>query len=137
MTRRVWALLLCVYLLAWVPFTFASEFLVTVPSLEMRGMPAAVELLVHGLVAMLCATAGWMIWVRSPAAQSAATGAVLVSGLASLQSIFWTVLPRNLAPGDELPLSAAVGIHMLFWLVLIRRSGVFLGPVPPPRDPSS
>ena len=134
MTHRVWALLLCVYLLAWVPFRFASEFLVTVPSLGMRGTPAVIELVVHGLVAILCATAGWMIWVRSPAAPLAAAGAVVASGLASIQSIFWTVLPRNLAPGEELPLSAAVGVHMLFWLVLIRRSAVSFGPVPAPRD---
>lgn len=117
--RRGWALLLCAYLLWWVPLDFANELLATIPSLPMRGAPALVELIVHGAVAMLCATAGWMLWVRGPAASAFAAVAVAAAGLVSLQSLFLTVLPRDTAPGERLPLFLLTCAHVTFWLLMI------------------
>ena len=117
--RRTAVLLLSLYLLGWVPLRYANELLVTYPSLDMRGAPAAIELLLHGGVAVLSATAGWMIWIRAPAAPGLAVAAVVASGAAALQSLFWTSLPHQVAPGAEWPLAVASLLHTLFWLGVI------------------
>ena len=120
--HRGWALLLCGYLLGWVPLNFANEILGTFPSLGMRGVTAIVELAAHALVAILCATAGWMVWTRAPAAWPMAAASVAASTITSIQSLFWTALPRNIAPGQKLPLAAAAVVLAVFWLLLIRRA---------------
>jgi hypothetical protein len=120
--HRAWALLLCGYLLGWVPLTFANEILGTFPSLGMRGMPAILELAAHALVAIVCATAGWMVWMRAPAAWPMAAVSVAASSVASIQSLFWTALPRNIAPGEQLPLAALAFVLAVFWLAFIRRA---------------
>ena len=117
--HRGWAILLCVYLLGWVPLNYATELLGTIPSLGMRGIPAVVELVFHGLVTILCATAGWMVWTSVPASWPVAMSAVVAAAASSIQSLFWTVLPTNLAPGDKWPLAAVVAVHAIFWLTLI------------------
>jgi len=117
--HRGWALLLCVYLLAWVPLNYATELLGTMPSLGMRGAPAVIELVVHGLVTIACATAGWIVWTRAPGSWAMAMSAVVAAAAASIQSLFWTTLPRNLAPGQKWPLAVVVAVHMIFWLALI------------------
>jgi hypothetical protein len=117
--HRGWAVLLCVYLLGWVPLNYATELLATVPSLGMRGTPAVVELVARGLVTILCATAGWMVWTSASGSWPIAMSAIVAAAAASIQSLFWTVLPRNVAPGDKWPLGAVVLVHMIFWLVLI------------------
>jgi len=119
---RPWRLLLCLYLLGWVPLNFATELLSTIPSIGMRGAPAILELIVHGAAAMLCATAGWMLMIQAPAALDAAAVAVIVSAIVRIQLLFWSVLPRNLAPGERLPLSALACANALFWLVMIGRA---------------
>jgi hypothetical protein len=124
------ALLLCGYLLLWVPLGYAVELLGAWPSLGMRGAPAALELTLHGLAAMLSATAGWMIFSRAAAGSRLAALAVVVNALALLQSLFWTVLPRNLAPGGAWPAAALAVGGAACWLVLIR-----LGASSPQDDP--
>jgi hypothetical protein len=125
--HRGWAVLLCAYLLGWVPLDFAVELLGAVPSLGMRGAPAVAELAVHGIAAMLCATAGWMVWTRAPAGRPVAAAAVDAAGATAIQSLFWTALPSSLAPGERWPLTALAAANTLFWLLLIaraRRAGV-------------
>jgi hypothetical protein len=119
--HRGWALLLCVYLLGWVPLNFANELFGSVGSLDMRGWPGAIELALHALVAMICAAAGWSTWTQAPAARTLAIVAVAASAVAAVQSLYWTVLPRNLAPGDRLPLAALAIAHAAFWLVMLSR----------------
>ncbi len=119
-------LLLCVYLVAWVPLRFANELFASAPSLDMRGIPALLELAAHAVVALMCATAGWMVWIRSPAAVPLSEGAVVASFMMSIQSLFWTVLPSDVVPGHRLPLAAIAFALALFWLALIelaRRRG--------------
>lgn len=120
--RRVWVLLLCAYLLGWVPLNFANELFATVPSLQMRGAPAVIELAVHGISAMLCATAGWMLWAGAPAGLTLAATAVTAAGLVFLQSLFLTVLPRNTAPGERLPLALVTCAHTAVWLTILARA---------------
>ena len=118
--RRVWELLLCAYLLLWVPLSLAGEILGALPLLHIRGAPAVLELGAHTAVAALCATAGWMVFDRSPAAAGAATLAVIAAAAVSVQSLLWTALPQQTAPGQHLPLAVAALAHAAFWLMLIR-----------------
>lgn len=117
---RAWTLLLVAYLLVWVPVSFAGEFFATLPSIGRRGVLAVTELAAHAGAAAICATAAWMLLVRSPSAGTGAAIAVIVSGLVTIQSLFWTVLPRQIAPGQALPLAALASVHMAFWLALLR-----------------
>jgi hypothetical protein len=117
---RIWPLLLTVYLAGWIPLNYASELSRVLPSLSSRGGWAAFELGVHGLVTLLCATAGWMVWTRAPAAMPVAAAAVAAACAATLQSLAWTVLPRDLAPGERLPLAALAIVHTAFWMVWLR-----------------
>jgi hypothetical protein len=127
--RRGLTLLLCAYLLVWVPLGFAGELFASASTLGMRGAPAIVELSAHGAVAMFCATAGYMLLNGAPAARSAATAAVIVAALVAIQSIYWTVLPRQLAPGESLPMLAVVLASTGCWLAIIWARGA--------RDPLS
>jgi hypothetical protein len=109
-----------VYLLGWVPLGFIGELLATVPSIDMRGLPAVVELAAHGAVAVLSVAAGLMLWGAAPAAVPLAAAAALATGLVSVQSVFWTVLPRNIAPGEELPLTIVAIVRTACWLAVLR-----------------
>jgi hypothetical protein len=119
MLPRSWVLLLCAYLLGWVPITFAFELFSVMSSIGRRGPVAVAELSAHALAAIVCASAGWMLLVRAPVAFAAATVAIVIGALVSLQSLYWTMLPRNTAPSDRLTLAALVCSHALFWLAVI------------------
>jgi hypothetical protein len=119
---RALRLLLSAYLLVWAPLQFAVELLTALPSVDARGIGAIGELTIHAGVAMLCALAGRMVWTRAPAARPFASAAVLARGAVAVQSIFASVLPRDIAPGSALPLAAlSLGITA-FWLIVIARS---------------
>jgi len=119
--RRLAGQLLSSYLLIWAPGTFAVELMSALPSMGMRGTRAWLELAVHGLVAVFCAMAGRMIRIAAPAALAAAAIAVGVRAAVSLQSVFWTTLPRDIAPGAQLPAAILVCVNGAFWLFVIRR----------------
>jgi hypothetical protein len=136
--RRALALLTGTWLLCWIPFTFATELLASMPSLHMRGSPAVIELGVHAAVAMLCATAGWMLWTRAPAGFAAAVAGIVSVAAIRIQSLFWTALPRNHAPGDRLPLAAVAAAAAVFWLALVSAARPAVTPAeePPVRRSS-
>jgi len=118
---RPLAFLLSGYLLVWVPLGFAIELLSAFPSLARRGPLALAEVSSHGVAAALSAVAGWMGIVRSPAAGSTAAVAVVVNAAITVQSLFWTMLPRQVAPGERLPLTLLACAHAVFWLVMLHR----------------
>jgi hypothetical protein len=118
---RVWALVLSAYLLGWIPIGFAAELFAAFPSIGRRGTIAAVELIVHGASAIMSATAGWMLLARAPVAGAASAAAVVLGSVVTIQSLFWTVLPRNVAPGDRLPLAILAVGNGVFWLMVIHR----------------
>jgi hypothetical protein len=117
---RLLAQLLSSYLLIWAPGTFALELLATLPTVGMRGPRGWLELTVHGGAAMFCAVAGRMLRIGNPSAHVAAAIAVAVRAAVSLQSLFWTALPQDVAPGMRLPLALITSANGVFWLVLIR-----------------
>lgn len=116
-----WRLLLAAYLMAWVPLNFAAAVASVLPSLGMRGAPAAIELALHGIVAALAFAAGRAIVSRREDAEAFASVAVALSTAAGLQSLHWSSLPGQTKPGDEWPLSLVLAVHGAAWLWYLRR----------------
>jgi hypothetical protein len=119
---RGWLLLLCVFLLSWEPLKLAGEFSAAAGTFSMRGPLAPVELTAHAAVAMLSVAAGWGLWIGNPRAPRFAAGAVAGSAIVTVQSLYWSVLPGNVMPGDRLPLALVALAHAAAWLAYLRRS---------------
>ena len=121
--RRIAAQLLSSYLLIWAPGMFALELLSALPSMGMRGIPAWIELAVHGAVAMVCGVAGWMIRVGTPAAPTLAVIGIVARAAISIQSLFWTTLPSEVAPGTRGVFTALASINAALWIAILWWSG--------------
>jgi hypothetical protein len=119
---RVWIILLCAVLLVWQPLSFAVEASTALPTLGMRGLPGALELGAHAIVAALSVAAGWAMWQSSPAGPGLARVAVLAAAAGGVQTLYWSVLPSEVFPSDRLPLTIAVLMHAAVWLVYLNRS---------------
>lgn len=119
---RVWIVLLSAILAVWYPLGFAAELARTLPSIGMRGPAAVVELLAHGAVTALCVAAGWSLWNRRPHGPALARVALVGTALTVVQTLYWSVLPHQTMPGDELPLAALAVAHSAAWLVYLHRS---------------
>jgi hypothetical protein len=117
---RILAQLLSSYLLIWAPGTFAIELLTALPLIGVRGPGAWLELLVHGTVAVTCAVGGRMLRIASPAGPVVAAVGVAARAIIGLQSLFWTTLPSDVAPGTRLPLGLLTCANAVFWLIVIR-----------------
>ena len=118
----VWLSLLSLILLVWYPLDFAVEVLKTMPSIDMRGPVAALELVVHGLVAATCVAAGWSLWNGTAPGPALARIALIAVALTAVQSLYWSHLPGDTKPGDELPLALFAIAHSAAWLVYLHRS---------------
>ena len=116
MARRIAAQLLSSYLLIWAPGTFAVELISALPTMGMRGAPAWIELAVHGVVAIVCAVAGRMLRIGTPAAPALAASGILARAAISIQSLFWSALPQNVPPGTRGFLTALACLNALLWL---------------------
>ena len=119
---RGWLLLLCLVLFAWQPLTLAGELAATLPSVSMRGAPAVLELLAHAAVAALSIAAAWALWIENPVGPQLAAVALTAVASAGVQSLYWSVLPRNTKPDDKLPLAILAVMHSAIWLVYLIRS---------------
>ena len=95
--RRVVAALL----VGWEPANFAVRGLQVLPTLGDRSWAASGELALHGVVAAFCVAAGMMLWHGAPDARRLAQAAIIVSAARVVQSIYWSALPDDTAPGDE------------------------------------
>lgn len=114
--------LLCFILFVWAPWSFSMELGVSLPSLGMRGPLAIVELAAHFAATALAVAAGWSLWLRRPHGPMLARVAVIALALIWIQSLYWTVLPRQTSPGSELPLAALSIAHAAVWLAYLHRS---------------
>jgi hypothetical protein len=117
-----WVGVLCVVLLVWRPLAFAVQLPATLPSMGMRGAAGVAELLFHGLVAALSVAAARALWGALPIGPPLAAAALVGSAAAAVQSLYWSVLPHQTMPGDELPLAAGAVLHAGAWLVYLARS---------------
>lgn len=116
--------LLCAALVLWRPINFAFELMTTLPSLRMRGPLGVLELFWHGAVAAIAVAAAHALWNESPAGPRLAAVAVTLSAVASVQSLYWSVLPHQTMPGDERILATLSIAHAAFWLVYLSRRRV-------------
>jgi hypothetical protein len=117
-----WVGVLCVVLLVWRPLAFAFQLPAALPSMGMRGAAGVVELLFHGLVAALSVAAARALWSALPIGPPLAAAALVGSAAAAVQSLYWSALPHQTMPGDELPLAAGAVLHAGAWLVYLARS---------------
>jgi len=114
--------LLSLILLVWYPLNFAAELLKTLPSIGMRGPVAALELVLHGLVAATCVAAGWSLRQGAAAGPALARIALIAVAITAVQSLYWSLLPGQTKPGDELPLALLAIAHSTAWLMYLHRS---------------
>ena len=105
-------------LLVLEPLHFAGEALSVLPTIAYRGTVAALELVVHAVVAALCAAGALALANSAPSGRAIATAAVVASALRTCQSLYWSALPNNTPPGDEnlvvLTAIAVAGIALVF-----------------------
>ena len=118
--HRGWTLLLCAFLLVWVPLNFAVELATTLPSLGWRGALSIVEITVHALVAALCVAAGLALWSGTDDG-ALASAAVIAAASSAVQSLYFTSLPAQTVPGDRLPLAILNAAHAAAWVWYLRR----------------
>ena len=105
------------------PLRFAAEALSVIPTISYRGSIAVVELVAHGLVAALSASAGFALFNRSPDGRRLARLAILIVTARSIQSLTWSVLPNNTPPGSELvSLGMAIGVAAIALALLRERA---------------
>jgi hypothetical protein len=95
---------------------FAIELLSALPSMGMRGPVAWIELALHGVVAAFCAVAGRMIRLGSPAAASLAAAGIITRAAVTIQSLFWTRLPTDVAPGTRGVFTVLACLNAGLWL---------------------
>ncbi len=106
----------------WVPLNFSAELATTLPSVGIRGVVAVGELIVHGAAAALSVSAGYALWLRRPHGPMLARAALVINALVAIQRHYWSILPSQTMPGDELWLSIAAVLHSVAWLVFLHRS---------------
>ena len=61
-----------------------------------------------------------MLRIASPAGPVVAAIGVAGRALIGLQSLFWTTLPTDVAPGTALPRALLTCANAVFWLIVIR-----------------
>ena len=113
---------LSVVLGVWMPAGFAAELGTTLPSIAMRGPLGIVELTTHGIVTCLGVAAAWSLLTGRPHGPPLARAAIVAFAIVNVQSLYWSVLPRQTPPGTELPLAALAAAHAAAWLVFLHRS---------------
>jgi hypothetical protein len=119
---RGWILLLSVFLFCWEPLRLAGELTASIGTMGMRGVPGAIELAAHAVVAALAVAAGWGLWIENPHSPWLAAIAVAGSAGVSIQSVWWSSLPGNTVPGERVPISLMALAHAAGWMVFLRRS---------------
>ncbi len=107
---------LAIFLFLWEPLRVGGELTQTLPTMGMRGWPAAIELAGHAAVAVLAASSGWALWNGFAHAPALAIVALSLSAVVSVQSLYWTWLPRQTPPGAQLPLAALAVAHAGAWV---------------------
>lgn len=119
---RTGQLLLAGVLVLWHPLGFAATAGRSLQSLGFRGVGAAIELAIAGLVAAVSLAAASALWSRAPHGASLARLALVLAAARSVQSLYWTYLPSDVVPGTERLLAVIIVTHAALWLVYVSRS---------------
>ena len=119
---RGWLIVLVGYLAVWQLLTYAAEVTVAMGTLSMRGPIAVIELGVHGCITAFAVAAAWGLWIGNPNAPAMAEAAVVCCALEVLQSLTFSRLPHDIAPGDRLPIALVTITHATGWIVYLRKS---------------
>jgi hypothetical protein len=98
---------------------FAIELLSALPSIGMRGALGWIELAVHGGVAAVCAVAGRMIRLGTPAGPGLAAAGIIARAVVTIQSLFWTRLPTDVAPGTRGVFTVLACVNAAIWLGVV------------------
>jgi hypothetical protein len=108
--------LIAALLITWESLRFALEALTVFATIPYRGAAAAIELVIHGLVAALAAAAGLALWNSAADGRRLATLAVIAVVLRTIQSLYWSSLPSNTVPGDE---TLIASVALLFGTIAV------------------
>jgi hypothetical protein len=119
---RGWVAVLCAVLLVWRPLDLALTLPLALPSLGMRGSLGIAELVFQVAVAALAVAAVRALWSGMPSAPLLAAAALVGSAVATVQSLYWSVLPHQTVPSDRLPLASMAMALAAVWLVYLARS---------------
>jgi hypothetical protein len=135
MTEGRWLLyVLAAFLFAWEPLRVAGEFLQSISTIGMRGAPAILELIAHGIVAAIAVAAAWSLWNGAIHGAGLAILAMALSAVVSVQSLYWSGLPRQTPPGAELPFATLAVIHAVGWIAYLLAVGRDRGRRPSPGE---
>ncbi len=110
---------LALFLFLWEPLRVAGEFTQSLSTIGMRGAPAIAELIAHAMVAATAVAAAWALWNGAGHGPAMAIVAVILSAAASVQSLYWSHLPRQTPPGSQLPLAAIAVAHAAAWVAYL------------------
>lgn len=113
--------LLAAFLFFWEPLHFAAEALGVLPTIAYRGPLAVLELSVHGAIAAFSAAAGFALFNGAPDGRPLAILAVVAVAARTIQSVYWSVLPNNSAPGTEPVYLIAAVVLAIVAVAVIRR----------------
>ena len=80
--------------------------------------------LIHTLMhfGVCCTFRAWGVWIRHPRAPVVASLALAASAVMTVQSVYWSYLPGDAAPGQQLPRAAAAIAHAAGWMTYLLRS---------------
>lgn len=122
MRPRGWLLLLCGFLFTWEPLRLATELSGSLGTMGMRGIAGVVELGAHAAIAALAVAAAWALWIQNPQSPALASMALAASAATTVQTLYWSRLPGNAVPGEQLPLSILAIAHAAGWIIYLRKS---------------
>ena len=108
--------LLILFLFVWEPMRVAGEVAQSLPTMGMRGAPAAIELLAHALAAATAVAAAWSLWNGAHHGPALAIVALVLSAAVSVQSLYWSRRPNQTPPGVHLPLAAVAVVNAGVWI---------------------
>ncbi len=111
---------LAIILAAWEPLNLALFVAPALATIAARGYATAAFLFARVLVAAIGVAAGLALWRDAPHARSIAATALVLSTAASVITFTTTLLPKNIAPGDEWLWIAAVVAFNGGWIAYLR-----------------
>jgi len=105
------------------PLHFGFEASRVLSTIAYRGIVAAIELGAHAVVAVACAGAALLFWNGGQDARRFVTIAAVASVTRTIQSVYWSVLPDDTRPGDELIVALTALTIGTLTIVLVWISG--------------